>query len=109
MIRAKWWSKFDGCVVDLEPVAEHVAAIRHCKEQIAALEAEMARYRRAVEDALGDNEIGILNGRIAVTWRHLKRRGLDTKALRRRHPEIYELFCTTTPYRRMDIAAGEAD
>lgn len=77
---------------NLESVRAHVEVLawaRARKTEIAALETSA---RDAIEEALGAEEIGELDGATVVTWTTHKKRQLQQKAMREAFPELVEEF-----------------
>jgi predicted phage-related endonuclease len=77
---------------DLEKVKAHIEVLRYVKSQKAMLKELEEISRAAVEEALGDDEIGTLDGETAVTWKHYKENRLDQSALKEDHPDIVEEY-----------------
>lgn len=83
----------DPGTVDLDAVRDKIDAYKALDDQIKILTETKASLRRDIEIALGDNEIGKLDGHTVVTWkRNAKTRRFDKKAFERAHPEIAEEF-----------------
>lgn len=76
--------------VDLTPdVAAAIAGYQYVAEQIKSLEETKANLRADIERALGDNEIGRVNGLVAVTWkRNKKTEKFNKAALAKDHPAL---------------------
>lgn len=90
--------------VDLEKVRWAVEALHYVKERRAELKELEERARPALEEALGDDTEGALDGNVVVTWKYHKRQALDQKVLRATFPEAYETCRTITEVRRFEIA-----
>jgi len=88
---------------DLESVRAQVAILVHCKLKKAELKDLEERARAAVEDALGEDENGALDGEPVIRWGHSKRRQLDQKALRDKEPEIAEEYTSLVETRRFEV------
>jgi len=88
---------------DLDSVRAQVAVLVHCKTKRAELKELEDRARAAVEDAMGEDENGSLDGEPVIRWSHSKRRQLDQKALRDKEPEIAEEYTTTVNVRRFEV------
>lgn len=88
---------------DLEKVRWAVEAMRYIKERKAELKELEERARPALEEALGDDTEGELDGHVVVTWKYHKRHALDQKVLRASFPEVYETCKTLTEVRRFEI------
>lgn len=59
--------------------------------------------RAAIEQRLGDNEIGLLNGRVAVRWSHTTSNRLDQTLLKANYPEAYRACQTPSTSRRFTL------
>ena len=89
--------------MDLSEVRGHVEILQACKRREAELK-EMAEQARAViEEAMGPNEVGELDGQVVLTWRTYKQRRLNQRYLKEKFPEVRELCMETSEYRRMEI------
>jgi predicted phage-related endonuclease len=89
--------------VDLEKLRWAVETLRTVKDRKAELKAAEELARDAIEQALGDNDEGELDGHPAVTWKYIKRNALDQKFLRETYPELYESCKRVTEVRRFEI------
>lgn len=87
-------------MADLEEVRWAVEALRFVKQRKAELKDVEDQARDAIEQVMGEDSAGVLDGHVAVTWKHQKRRALDQKLLKASYPEIAELCTTTTETRR---------
>lgn len=79
-------------------------------EQIAALEKEKAKIDQAIQLEMGTAEIGTCNG-WRVSWPNINGRStVDSKALKREHPDIYLKYAKTgKPYRRFVVEKVEEE
>ena len=87
----------------LDDLRAQVEILRWCKEQHAKIKELEDQAKAAVQDAMGDADTGILDGEIAIAWGSYKRNAFDQKAFKALHPEMFEEFKSSTPYRRFDI------
>lgn len=79
--------------VDLDAVRDKLDAYKALDAQIKVLTETKATLRTDIELALGDNEIGKLDGHTVVTWKHnAKTRRFNKTALAKDHPEIVEEY-----------------
>lgn len=90
-------------MVDLGELKGHVEILRYCKSQMADLEEMRERSRAVIEEAMGDNEIGEIDGEPVIKWEHSKRRALDQKILKAKFPDVREECMTTTEVRRFEV------
>ena len=95
--------------IELDNLKGQFAILQFCREKRAELAELEAGARAAIEAALGDQEVGTVNGHIAVRWTRSTRRTLDTKALKAAEPDVYESYCKTTEVRRFTLIDGEED
>lgn len=89
--------------MDLENVRWAVEAMQYVKERRAELKELEDRARPAIEEALGDDTEGSLDGHTVVTWKFYKRNALDQKLLKSTFPEIYETCRSMTEVRRFEL------
>jgi predicted phage-related endonuclease len=93
--------------VDLEKLRWAVETLRMLKERKAELKEAEDRARDALEQALGDNTDGELDGHVVVTWRYFKRNSLDQQFLKQTYPDLYESCKRVTEVRRFEIVDDE--
>lgn len=89
--------------VDLEKLRWAVETLRDVKQRKAEIKAAEELARDAIEQALGDNDTGELDGHVVVTWKYIKRNALDQKFLRDTYPDLYESCKRVTEVRRFEI------
>lgn len=83
----------DPNTIDLTAVRDQLDALKAIDAQIKVLADTKASLRADIEQALGDHEIGTLDGHTVVTWkRNSKTRYFDKAACAKAHPEIVEEF-----------------
>ncbi len=75
-----------------EQACEQEKQIRMVKDEAA----------NRLKDMLGAAEKGTIHGR-TVIWQNVTSKRLDTKALQKEHPEIYEKYAQESLYRRFSI------
>ncbi len=85
--------------VDLDSVRDALDALKVVDAQLRALNETKASLQNDVKAALGDNEVGTLDGTTVVTWTRTKRNALDQKALRAEQPDIVAQYTTATEVR----------
>lgn len=88
---------------DLESLRWAVELLRFAKERKAELKTLEDQARDAIEQALGDNEIGVLDGHVAVTWKTHTQNRLDQQTLKKTFPDIYEVCRKTSDVRRFEV------
>lgn len=89
--------------VDLDPVRAHVETLRWVKKRQAELKDLESKTRDAIEQALGDNEIGQLDGDTVITWVMHKKRLFQQAKLKDAHPELVEEFTETVEGRQFKV------
>lgn len=85
--------------VDLAAVRDHIAALKTVEAQLRALNETKASLQNDIKAALGDNEVGQLDGTTVVTWTRTKRNALDQKALKAAEPELFAQYMAATEVR----------
>lgn len=88
---------------NLEKLRAQVAILRHCKEKKAELAELEENARAAIEEALGEDTEGTLDGRTVVRWSRQKRTALNQKLLKELHPEAAAECMDTTEVRRFTV------
>lgn len=68
------------------------------KEAIKALEALKDEAEAKIREALGNAEVGTIDGKVAVKVAKRTRKGTDGKLLAEKFPEAYAETLTTTDY-----------
>lgn len=84
--------------------ANWIGLIRDCDRQIKDLEEAKAVARKHLEQMLGDNEVGTLDGRPAVRWTFVPSSRVDITKLSANEPEIAERYRVPTVSRRFTLA-----
>lgn len=91
--------------VDLTPnVAQWLVYIRQCDEQIRQLEEAKKQARSHIEAALGDAEVGLVDGQPAVRWTFVHSTRVDLRKLRDQAPDLVEQCTVPTVTRRFTLA-----
>lgn len=81
--------------------------IRQCDQQIKDLEETKQVARKHIEQLLGENEIGVIDGKPVVRWTVVPSTRLDTSKLKAERPEVYEAFTRTSISRRFTLVDPE--
>ena len=89
--------------VDLGELRWAVETLRWCKDRKAELKEAEEKARDAIEQALGDNDIGTLDGHDVVKWKYYKRTALDQKVLKAGFPDIFATCTRTHEVRRFEV------
>jgi len=92
-------------MVDLDPTASaFLAAYIEAKAKVKEWSEKADIARQQVEAALGDHEIGLVNGREAVRWTTVRSTRIDTKRAREiLLPELLAILETEQVTRRFSI------
>jgi predicted phage-related endonuclease len=90
-------------VVDLDPIANWVRAYVDAKQRLDEAQAAVDYARGKIEDALGDREVGLVEGRPAVTWRTVTSRRLDTTRVKVFLGADYDKWTNVTTSRRFEV------
>jgi predicted phage-related endonuclease len=92
---------------DLESLRWAVETLQWVKQRKAELKLAEDQARDAIEQALGDNDAGSLDGHDVIAWKSHKRVALDQQVLKQTFPDIYEVCRKTTEVRRFEILDTE--
>jgi hypothetical protein len=89
--------------IELDDVKDSVAIMRACKSRIADLTEVLAQHRAVIEEKMGNEDVGTVDGKPVITWKTYKQNRLNQAVLAITHPDILELCKETTETRRMEI------
>jgi predicted phage-related endonuclease len=91
--------------VDANPIARLIERYKRAKEveRMGKETAEECRAEIASYLESQDAEYGTINGRLAVRWRTVVTRRVDTKRLREELPMVAEDFTKETESQRMEL------
>jgi predicted phage-related endonuclease len=97
-----------AAAVSLDGLRDHLNAYSLAAAEIEKWKSIQAQARAAIETALGDAEIGTVDGAKAVTWIRSERTTIDTKRLQADlPPEVLAPYTRTTVVRTFKpVAAG---
>lgn len=85
--------------------AAWIELYRKTQGEIKQLEEKLAEIRTRITDSMGENEIGLIEGRVAVRWTKVKSFRLDVqKAKEVLDPGIYKWLSRETESRRFTLA-----
>jgi predicted phage-related endonuclease len=92
-------------MVDLDPAASaFLAAYIEAKAKIKEWEEKADIAAEQVKAALGDAQVGLVNGKEAVRWTTVESKRIDAKKVRELLPEnLWDRFETTLVSRRFTI------
>lgn len=96
-------------MIDLDPAASaFLAAYIEAKHKIKEWQEKADVACEQVKSALGDHEVGLVNGREAVRWTTVESRRIDTAKVRELLPaQVLDLVEVTSTTRRFSIVDGE--
>lgn len=89
--------------VELDELSALLDRLRWIDEQVKKLAAEADELKAAIQDVLGDREVGAVGGRTAVTWFHHLRHTFDQKRFHAENPDVWERYLRVTPYRAFRV------
>lgn len=84
------------------------AHYRDLGRQIADLEEQRKLAREQLEDALGDAEEGLIDGRPAVRYPLVTTTRVDVKALRSEMPDVAARYAKVSTSRRLSLVEDSA-
>lgn len=90
--------------VNLDELRAQVEILRWAKERKAEIAEVEKTARAAVEEALGDNDAGTVDGFLVISWKAHKRTALDQKLLKSLYPDVDAECRTTTEVRRFEVS-----
>ena len=98
-----------GKTVNLDSEAALIDALAEATAELKAAEERRDSIRNKLMAAMGDAEIGLVDGKPRFTWKAQKGRDtLDQKALKADHPDLYEAYTRTgASFRVVRIVGGK--
>jgi predicted phage-related endonuclease len=101
-LKNRWTPDPDSVVelngADVLPIIKALADAKDAKDEIDSLVKGLQAQLMA---ALGEHEVGQVDGTTVVTWKSQTRTSLDTKAIKAEHPEIVEAYSKTSTTRTL--------
>lgn len=88
---------------DIDHVLAQIEILRWAKNRRAEIKDIEDAAKAVVQEALGDNDEGVIDGHVVVTWKSHKRTALDSAALKREQPDTYALYSKTSEVRRFEV------
>lgn len=101
-------AQFDGLAVQLDGLAEWLAAYDQAAANVKQWEEIRDRAKERITEALGTAETGTVDGAPVVRWSYVSRDVVDVKKLREQFPDVAEQFTRTTMSRRFTRVDGAA-
>lgn len=89
--------------MDLKPIEEHVRRLQMAKKVTAEMKELAESSRAVVEEFMGENEAGELDGELVITWKHHKTNRLNQKALKAEKPEVVAEYTEAKAERRFEV------
>ncbi len=99
----------DRVPVAVDSMSDHIERLRQITARIKELTVQADAIKAAIQDELGDYEIGTVHGRPAVYWTQHIRHALDQKALKDHEPHLYTAYLKASPYRRFVLVEEHDD
>ncbi|GAA0632479.1 hypothetical protein GCM10010174_61930 [Kutzneria viridogrisea] len=93
----------DKLTTPVDSVADWIAAYRHAHANAEQWSELANRAKEKVTAALGDAEIGTIDGKPAVRYTIVHKRRLNTTKLREQHPDLVDAFTTPAAERRFSL------
>lgn len=87
----------------IDGLAVWIAAYREATDSAKKWTEIADRAKEQITKAIGDAEIGTVDGQPAARWSVVNSSRLDTKKLRAEHPDIAEQFTVPTTTRRFTL------
>ena len=101
-LKNRWTPDPDSVVqlngADVLPIIKALAAAKDAKDEI---ESVVKGLQAQLMAALGEHEVGQVDGTTVVTWKGQTRTSIDTKAIKAEHPEIAEAYSKTSTTRTL--------
>lgn len=90
--------------VKIDSVSDQLEIYKKLKNDIKYLEERAEEARKFIEEVMGDNEIGTIDGQVAVKWTTTSRESIDLKAAKELlPPTVYAELVRKTESRRFTI------
>jgi hypothetical protein len=90
---------------NLDHLRAEIELLRWAEARKAEINDIEKKARATVEEALGEDESGTLDGDLAVTWKHGKQNRLNQKLLAQLYPKVLEECKTVVPTRTFKVFA----
>ena len=87
----------------LDNLKAHLEILRFTRAKISEYTEMADRSKAAIQEAMGESEVGTVEGEPAVKWTHSKVTRLDQKKLKAEHPEVVSAYMTTSEQRRFEV------
>lgn len=81
---------------------DNIKRILDLDDQIKSLEKEQDALKQRLQQEIGTHDGAEANG-YRIYWKNQSRTGIDSRALQKDHPDIYEQYLKTISFRKFDI------
>jgi predicted phage-related endonuclease len=88
---------------DLTALHAQVEILRWCKMKAAELKELEAGAKAVIQEALGDQELGHIDGTPVVAWKSHKRTAVDQAYFKKTFAEVHAECLVTTEVRRFEV------
>lgn len=95
--------------VNLDTLRHHVEILQGIAAKKSTLKKLEDNAKAAIRSALGDNDIGLVDGKPVVKIVRYKKNQFNQKALGAAHPEIVAEFTDLVEASRMDLITEDGD
>lgn len=92
--------------MNLNDARPHVEVLQYVKAKQAELKELEETHRAAVEELMGEDEVGMLDGKVVITWRHIKQRRFNQSEHKAAAPNCHELYMKTADGRQFKVENG---
>lgn len=106
-VYAQALTDLDRPTVAVDSLADYLERLREVQARIRTLTGEADAIKAAIQDCLGDYEVGTVHGLPAVTWTHHTRHALDQAALKKNEPALYGAYLKASTVRRFTVIEGD--
>ncbi len=89
--------------VEVDFLEADIRKYQELGEQIKRLEGEQKHLKNVICETLGDNEIGLIDGTPAATWKLQKSSRFDQTTFKKEYPELAEKFLKESFFRVLRI------
>ena len=89
--------------IPLDDIAGQIEVLRYAKRKEAEIKELLASTRAVIEERLGDNEIGTLDGNPVVRWTFVKTNRLNQRKLKEDRPDLVAEYTEASESRRFDV------
>lgn len=88
---------------DLTSVRASVEILQLCRQRIAEFNELAKTHRGIIEEAMGQHDVGLVDGEPVVHWSHYKENRFDQSAFGAEYPDLLEQFKAAKEKRRFEV------